>query len=586
MKKHIFNIASFMMLLTLGGGLSSCSDSYLEDVNTDDSKAETIDPNAQLTTTLLQTYGDFSLMDTYRSYITGFTQYYAGGWNVSNYAGAVYPKDSEMAYPWNRYYQISIKNLVDAIHRTGDMPNTNAALRIHRAYMMAVLSDIYGDIPCTEAGMSFIDGNATPKYDTQEEVYDFIFSELKACAEQLGTGTDAISGDVTSLGGDPEAWKRYANTLRLRYAMRISDVAPERARTEFESALNADGGIISSADEDAYIKYIDAPFTLYDGAADLDFRANALGEMIYGQDPQSPSFVSSTLFNYMKKMHDPRLYRIARCYIHTTRSQTDTSGNFDVTDEVLAWGERGGGGGEGIVPCNIGDAWWSDWVSAPANSDIPTLDSLATLYPDKGYDKNNYPARMIRPTIAVAFCNADCPGILITSAEVEFLLAEAASKGWNVPGDAESHYEAGIRASMQMLNNYYDIVSKISDEEIEEYIAENPLGDNPRESINTQAWILHLTNPNEGWANLRRSDYPALADRTLLPVRGDFPHEDPNMQTPVRLRYPLLEASYNSVNYEEAVDRLGGTDDWHTRVWWDVNEQHFMDIEKFSESIE
>lgn len=583
MKKHIFNIASFMMLLTLGGGLSSCSDSYLEDVNTDDSKAETIDPNAQLTTTLLQTYGDFSLMDTYRSYITGFTQYYAGGWNVSNYAGAVYPKDSEMAYPWNRYYQISIKNLVDAIHRTGDMPNTNAALRIHRAYMMAVLSDIYGDIPCTEVGMSFIDGNATPKYDTQEEVYDFIFSELKACAEQLGTGTDAISGDVTSLGGDPEAWKRYANTLRLRYAMRISDVAPERARTEFESALNADGGIISSADEDAYIKYIDAPFTLYDGAADLDFRANALGEMIYGQDPQSPSFVSSTLFNYMKKMHDPRLYRIARCYIHTTRSQTDTSGNFDVTDEVLAWGERGG---EGIVPCNVGDAWWSDWVSAPANSDIPTLDSLATLYPDKGYDKNNYPARMIRPTIAVAFCNADCPGILITSAEVEFLLAEAASKGWNVPGDAESHYEAGIRASMQMLNNYYDIVSKISDEEIEEYIAENPLGDNPRESINTQAWILHLTNPNEGWANLRRSDYPALADRTLLPVRGDFPHEDPNMQTPVRLRYPLLEASYNSVNYEEAVDRLGGTDDWHHRVWWDVNEQNFMDIEKFSESIE
>lgn len=582
MKKHILNIVSVMMLLSLGGVISSCSDSYLEEVNTDDSKAESIDPNAQLTTALLQTYGDFSLMDTYRSYITGFTQYYAGGWNVSNYAGAVYPKDSEMAYVWNRYYQIGIKNLVDAIHHTENMPNTNAALRIHRAYMMALLSDIYGDIPCTEAGMSFISGNATPKYDTQEEVYDFIFSELKACAAQLGTGTDVISGDVTSLGSKPEAWKRYANTLRLRYAMRISDVAPERARTEFESALNADGGIISSADEDAYIKYNDAPFTLYDGATDLDFRANALGEMIYGQDPESPSFVCSTLYDYMKKMHDPRLYRIAHCYIHTTRSQTDTSGNYDVTDEVLAWGERGG---DGIVPCNVGDAWWSDWVNGPANSDIPTLDSLVTLYPDKGYDKNNYPARMIRPTIAVAFCNADCPGILITSAEVEFLLAEAASKGWTVPGDVKSHYEAGIRASMQVLNNYYDIVSKISDEEIEQYIAENPVGDNPRESINTQAWILHLTNPSEGWANLRRSDYPAIADRTLLPVRGDFPHEDPNLQTPVRLRYPLLEAKYNSVNYEKAVERLGGTDDWHTRVWWDVNEQNFMDINKFSESI-
>ena len=574
MKKIYYYIASAVMILTLVG-LSACSDAYMEDVNTDDSKASTIDPNAQLTTALLQTYGDFSLMDTYRSYITGFTQYYAGGWNVSNYAGAVYPKDSEMTYVWKRYYSIGIKNLVDAIHRSENMPNTNAALRIHRAYMMAVLSDIYGDIPCTEAGMSYINGNANPKYDTQEEVYDFIFSELKACAAQLDKGTDLISGDVTSLGGDAAAWKRYANTLRLRYAMRISDVAPEKARIELESALNADGGIISSAEDDAYVKYIDAPFTLYDGANDLDFRANALGEMIYGQDPESPSFVCSTLFNYMKKMNDPRLYRIARCYIHTTRSQTDTSGNFDVTDEVIDWGERGG---TGIVPCNVGDAWWSDWVNGPTNNEIPTLESLVKLYPDKGYDKNNYPARMLRPTIAIAFCDADCPGILITSAEVEFLLAEAASKDWDVPDDAESYYEAGIRASMQMLNNYYDIVSKISDAEIDEYIAANPLGDNVREAINTQAWILHLTNPSEGWANLRRSDYPALADRTLLPVRGDFPHEDPNMQTPVRLRYPLLEAKYNSVNYKEAVERIGGNDNWHTRIWWDTAEQNFIDI--------
>lgn len=576
--KKIYNyMVSAVTAVTLLG-FGACSDAYMEDVNTDDSKANTIDPNTQLTTALLQTYGDFSLMDTYRSYITGFTQYYAGGWNVSNYAGAVYPKDSEMSHVWNRYYTIGVKNLVDAIHRSEDMPNTNAALRIHRAYMMAVLSDIYGDIPCTEAGMSYIEGNANPKYDTQEEVYDFIFSELKACAEQLGTGMDVISGDVTSLGGDATAWKKYANTLRLRYAMRISDVAPEKARQEFESALHADGGIISSAGDDAYVKHIDAPFTLYDGANDLDFRANALGEMIYGQDPESPSFVCSTLFNYMKKMDDPRLYRVARCYIHTTRSQTDTSGNFDVTDEVMDWGNRGG---TGIVPCNVGDAWWNEWVNGPATEEIPTLASLVKLYPDKGYDKNNYPARMLRPTVAVAFCNADCPGILITSAEVEFLLAEAASKGWNVPGDANSHYEAGIRASMQMLNSYYDIVTKISDEEIDAYIAANPLGDNPREAINTQAWILHLTNPSEGWANLRRSDYPALADRTLLPVRGDFPHEDPNMQTPVRLRYPLLEAKYNSVNYKEAVERMGGNDNWHTRVWWDTADQHFMDIKEF-----
>ena len=77
MKKIYYYIASAVMILTLVG-LSACSDAYMEDVNTDDSKASTIDPNAQLTTALLQTYGDFSLMDTYRSYITCFTQYYSG----------------------------------------------------------------------------------------------------------------------------------------------------------------------------------------------------------------------------------------------------------------------------------------------------------------------------------------------------------------------------------------------------------------------------------------------------------------------------------------------------------------------------
>ena len=61
---------------------TACSDSYMEDLNKDSTKATTIAPSAQLTTALLQTYGDFGLMDTYRSYITGFTQHFAGGWNV------------------------------------------------------------------------------------------------------------------------------------------------------------------------------------------------------------------------------------------------------------------------------------------------------------------------------------------------------------------------------------------------------------------------------------------------------------------------------------------------------------------------
>ena len=83
-------------LLAVGAIFTSCSKEYMQGLNTDTSKVESLDPNMQLTTALLQTYGDFSLMDTYRSYITGFTQHFAGGWNVTNYAGSVYAFDDQM----------------------------------------------------------------------------------------------------------------------------------------------------------------------------------------------------------------------------------------------------------------------------------------------------------------------------------------------------------------------------------------------------------------------------------------------------------------------------------------------------------
>ena len=85
-KKYIGKVgfAMALLLMATGGVMTSCSDSMMESINTDKTKVDKLDPNAQLTTSLLQTYGDYSLMDTYRNYITGFPQYFAGGWNVTN----------------------------------------------------------------------------------------------------------------------------------------------------------------------------------------------------------------------------------------------------------------------------------------------------------------------------------------------------------------------------------------------------------------------------------------------------------------------------------------------------------------------
>lgn len=563
-------------LLTAGMTFTACSDSYMEEINTDTSKSDKIEPSAQLTTALLQTYGDFGLMDTYRSYITGFTQHFAGGWNVTNYGGSVNPDNDQMRLIWDRFYGVSIKNLADAIANSKELPNTNAALRIHRVHLMDVITDTYGDAPCTQAGLSFLEGIALPEYETQEEIYDFFFKELEACVAQLGTGTDRIGGDVTSMKGSAEAWRKYANSLRMRLAMRISDVNPAKAKEEFEKALTAEGGYITSSADDAYVIYLDGPFTLYEGSVDLDFRVNALGEILYGQDPTNPTFVCSTFFNIMNDNNDPRLYRICRHYLNTKRSDMspDREWNVDVTDEVLAYLDRAS---DTEHPNNPGAAWYNDWINAPANSEIPTLEKLVALYPEAGFDGSNYNARMMRPFLSIDFEMPDRPGTLINSAEVEFLLAEAKLKGWNVSGDVESHFKAGVKAAMIWLNDHYlQPAMKISNEEIDSYIdnlmEQEVLTTNAKEAINTQAWILHMMNPSEAWANLRRSDYPVLMDRTQL-SRFDFTG-DANMQTPTRLTYPVDEKKYNKQHYQEAIRRMNSEqgDDWHHRLWWDLHD--------------
>ena len=86
-------------------------------------------------------------------------------------------------------------------------------------------------------------------------------------------------------------------------------------------------------------------------------------------------------------------------------------------------------------------------------------------------------------------------------------------------------------------------------------------------------------NPSEAWANMRRSDYPAVLDRTrLATVPGDgFVYDDPDLSMPTRLRYPELELQYNSVNYNAAIQRMGGKDNWHNRLWWDTADLNVQD---------
>lgn len=552
-------IKTFIILSAalLAGISSSCSDSYMEDLNTDKSKANSIDPNAQLTTAELQTYGDLGMVEIYRNYLYAFTQQLMGCWNTTNYGGRHTVDNNEMGRIWTSFYPKAIKNLTDAIHRSaedGNMKNINAILRIYRVYMMSVITDIYGDAPYSEAGLGYLKEIYNPKYDTQEDIYNDFFTELKDAASALDAANDRITGDVI-YNGDVAKWIKLANSLRLRYAMRISDVAPEKARKEFEDALASEGGVLTSGSDDALIKYMDISFSFGQDSY-TDYRGNALSQLLFGNDPaNNPSYLCSTFFNQLYNTKDPRTFMIARFYYDGLMSQTSPDNRIDLTDEIT-------GKGIAMNPCQPGAFSYDPW---PQGYDSDMMKEIAKTNPSV----ETTMARETEPKLANNFLRGDNPGVVMTCAEVNLLLAEASLKKWNTGGTVEGFYSKGVRAAMDFLADNYGY-DRISDNDFNAYIADNGIGHTEQQAkaaINTQAWILHFTNPAECWANVRRSGYRRLKS----PAEYGFgQYLTGGKDIPVRLCYPTLESSYNKPGYDEALKRMGGKDSWNTHVWWDV----------------
>lgn len=150
----------------------------------------------------------------------------------------------------------------------------------------------------------------------------------------------------------------------------------------------------------------------------------------------------------------------------------------------------------------------------------------------------------------------DTPGTLLDYAEIEFLLAEAVERGFAVGGTAESHYNAGINASMEYWG--------VSSADAATYLAQSDVAYSSapggwKEKIGKQFWIAMYNRGFEGWTTWRRLDAPTLniAAATNTPV-------------PFRFTYPALEKNLNSANYNAAASAIGG-DNLNTKLFWDVN---------------
>ena len=553
--------SKYITIITMACALffASCSDEYMENMNTDPSKAATIDPNAQLTTAQLQTYGDLSMMEIYRNYHYAFTQQLMGCWNTTNYGGRHTLDNNEMSRIWTSFYTQSLKNIIDAQYRTAEdaeKVNINSVLRIYRVYLMSIITDTYGDAPFSEAGLGFLEGKFNPKYDKQEDIYNAFFLELEDAVNKIDPTKDKVTGDLI-YAGDVTKWPQLANSLRLRFAMRISNVNPTKAQTEFENALAANGGVITDASSDALIKYMTIAFS-FGQEAYSDYRGNSLSQLLFGNDPaNNPSYLCSTFFNQLYNSGDPRTFKISRCYYDGLMSATSPDNRVDITQEMIEKGIA-------FSPRDPGAYSWEPW---PTGYDSDICAELAVNNPSVTATM----AREVEPKLANNFLKSDNPGVVMTSAEVKFLMAEATVKKWNVGSAlAEDLYKQGVRAAMDFLTDNYGCTAT-TDAEFDAFIQDKGAfghTDNQKlEAINTQAWILHFTNPAECWANVRRSGYPKLKS----PAEYGFgQYLTGGTEIPVRLCYPVLESSYNKKSYNEAIERMGGTDNWHSLLWWDT----------------
>lgn len=571
MKKKLFILFAFAAVI------ASCSDKIYKEINTDPTKADHVDPAAQLTYAELQVFGDMNYVDVHRLYLYAFTQHLMGCWNTTNYGGQHRMDDQEMGRPWNNFYPGAIRNLTDAIETTKDdstQVNIHAALRIFRVYIGGLLTDFYGDVPFSEAGLAYISGNSNPKYDTQEELYRYFFTELKEAVKLFDTNAKAISSDPM-FQGDINKWKKLANSLRLRYAMRLSGLyendpsseIAQLAKNEFIDALNA--SVMGSTADDACVKHMDVNYS-FGQESYRDFRGNAMSKYFFGNDPaNNPTYICQTFWKQLYDNNDPRATRICRFYIDDFMSLSTGEGRIDVTDEVIAT-QQAYPASTIVSMVAPGEFSWDDWPVYANN--VPSTSVLAAKIEEvkevhDGYnpDKNS---RWMKPKLANNFLKSDNPGVIMTFAEVCFLQAEAAVLGWTTEDPKQLYYD-GIRASMDFLYNQYDCAA-ITDAEYDAYINQDAIKFAPdaatqKKQINTQAWILHFHNPAEAWSNVRRSDYPAL----VPPTGSKNPLID-GPTIPVRLCYPQKEETYNGEAYQAAKDRVAEGYSWNAKLWWDL----------------
>ena len=425
---------------------------------------------------------------------------------------------------WNSFYSgpAVTTNFVKNYTAQNKMVAENALIRIWSVPIYERMTDFFGPIIYSQFG----NGKTSVAYDSQKDIYSDFFKQLDtaiAVLKQNTTATPFGNNDII-YQGNVNKWIVFANSLRLRLAMRIVYANPQLAQQQAEEAVAA--GVMTDNTDNAMI--LTTPNNL-----------NYLTRWTY----INPFCMSATQESILVGFQDPRL---------------------------TAFWSQGGSRTGGTMGFN------------GVRNGLPVI--LKTSALRNGSAGCSFVSKQFLP-IADGGSNPPIP--VMTAAEVYFLRAEGALRGWNMGGTAQEFYNDGITNSLKFWTNSSDaeIASYISSTNTPSAVPDGIVAqafNTPPESnitvkyeadsgfetqleqIITQKWINSFLSPWEAWAERRRTGYPkgyaivASLDPTI-PVTSIIR----------RMVFAPSEYSNNSVETNNAVKLLGGPDITMTRVWWD-----------------
>lgn len=476
--------------------MSSCTD--FDELNKDPNNPTKTHPKLLLTNVCWNTFSNSSL-----------SPLYAGHYIVQSDG-----ENSEQFYKWNRgsfSYYSNLKN-VNKLQEEAEKINSKgyvALAHFFRAYYLYNLTLTFGDIPYSEALKGESNGNYCPAYDSQEDVFKGILSELRTANDLLSKETENLSGDII-FGGSANKWQKTVNAFRLKVLLTLSkraDDASSTIKAEFASIATSQPLMTSGADN-AQLTYLNQEGNRYPM-----FNNSSFGSGMY---------MDSTFIAQLADKKDPRLFTFC------TQTKNALSSGLSI-DNFSSYD-----GGDPAAPYAVVNA-----KAVAGNISKPNPRFYANPINE--------------------------PQILIGYSEQELILAEAIVRNW-ITGNPSSHYEAAIKASFKFYETYVSQYATYLGESAATNYLSSPkvmlsdlLTSNQKiERIVTQKYILSyfqgLWTP---FFEYLRTGYPAL-------------RRPAGVNIPKRWMYPLDEYNNNQNNVKAALNKqFAGQDRISDDLWWE-----------------